>query len=223
MSSIQYIGHGRLESSPENFSILHVVAHELSHVQEFKNEAFRENADIAEIRVKIDYEMKENGKLVAVSGETSAVTKKRPDENNDPSLEPYTHSPKNKEDASSKEIDPDKTVDSKKNIQELNLLTRQDNLNTRLKEIENKITSLDTSPHIINSSLDEKNIDVRKQELLREKRKIEEDIRLLKIEETTKKNFQFLASSQKDLLKNAFLPIDKDNDLLLGGLLNTQA
>lgn len=223
MSSIQYIGHGRLESSPENFSILHVVAHELSHVQEFKNEAFRENADVAEIRVKINYEMRENGKLVAVSGETSAVTKKRPDEEKDSKLEPYTNIPKKQEDPSSEENNSDKKVNSKKDIQEFNLLSRSDTLNARLKNVENEITSLDSSPEFVNNPLVEKDIDLRKQELQREKRKIEEDIRLLKMEETTKKNFQFLANAQKDLLKNAFLPIDKDNNLLLGSLLNTQA
>ena len=80
--TIYYIGHGQLESSAANNSILHVISHELEHVAEFKNEAVREGSEIKEIDVSIQYEIR-NGKLVAVSGETSATTQKKEPENKD--------------------------------------------------------------------------------------------------------------------------------------------
>lgn len=231
MSTIHYIGHGRLESSPENFSILHVVSHELSHVQEFKNEAFRENADVAEIRVKIDYEMRENGKLVAVSGETSAVTRKRKEDEDLPShLQPYKpnhpHSSNrvgSKENSESKENENQdgletgegsEKLDSRKKVDEWNRLSRKDSLEGRLKELESELVAKKEEPG------KEDPLDIKKQEIEREKKKIEEEIRLLKLEEETKKNFQFLAKAQKDLLKSAFSIATNNKD---GDLLYTQA
>jgi ABC-type phosphate transport system auxiliary subunit len=215
MSSIHYIGHGRLESSPENFSILHVVAHELSHVQEFKNEAFRENADIAEIRVKIDYEMRPNGKMVAVSGETTAITQKKNESDSNNSLfEPYTKEKKNSDSSinESKEEKSDENKASQEKMKELNLISRKDKLEAKLAKVESEL-----------NNLDEKfleNLDMKKQELSREKRKVEEELRLLKMEEETKKNFEFLSEAQKEKVKNAFA-IGKN--ATSGELLYTQA
>ena len=70
---IQYIGHGRVESSPSSTSIMHVIAHELDHVAEFKSQAIRDSAEIRSLDIKIDYEYR-NGKMVAVGGETSVIT-----------------------------------------------------------------------------------------------------------------------------------------------------
>lgn len=203
MSSIGYIGHGQLESSPENFSILHVVSHELGHVQEFKNEAFRQGADISEIRVKIDMEMR-GGKLVAVSGETSATTRKRPEKEKDSLFEPYTK-PENinktseiPSENSKDEIS--KTMDSKKNIQELNLVSHRDALESKVSELELEIQSQDLS-------LDQDdltaNSDPRKQELIREKNRLQEEIRILKMQEDTKKSFQMLSQSYQNMMDNA--------------------
>lgn len=216
MSSIHYIGHGRLESSPENLSILHVVSHELSHVQEFKNEAFRNNADITEIRVKIDLEMRENGKMVAVSGETSAVTRKKEEKSSDNSLyEPYTREKKSDQ----KEKTQSEDFKEKQDIKELNLLSRKESLEARLKSVESEIKELDRK-------LDSESIapydsyHPKKQELNRERRKVEEEIRLLKMEEEIKKNFQFLADIQKEKSDSAFSLLTLPTQ---GILLNAQA
>lgn len=71
--TIHYIGHGQLEKSPASTSIMHVIAHELDHVAEFKSQAIRDKAEIRNLDVKIDYEFR-NGKVVAVGGETSVIT-----------------------------------------------------------------------------------------------------------------------------------------------------
>lgn len=212
MSSVHYIGHGRLESAPENFSILHVISHELGHVNEFKKEAIRENADIAEIRVKIDYEMLENGKLVAVSGETSAVTRKRPEEEGLSSLhEPYTKQGKNspqstegndvsifpeEEEEENSVTGKEETPDSKKKADEWNRLAKKESLETRLEELNNRLN--------LSKDHETPGINPEETELERERRKIEEEIRLLEMEEDTKKNFQLLAKAQRDLRENAF-------------------
>ncbi|TGK03198.1 hypothetical protein EHQ53_07065 [Leptospira langatensis] len=77
-TSVQYIGHGQLESSPQSTSVLHVISHELGHVAEFRNEAIRDNAELRSLEVSIHYEMRD-GKLVAVAGETKATTVKKPE------------------------------------------------------------------------------------------------------------------------------------------------
>ena len=75
---LKYKGHGQIESATESSSIAHVMGHELTHVAEFRAEARREGSHVHSIDVKIDYEIR-NGKLVAVSGETKALTYKKPE------------------------------------------------------------------------------------------------------------------------------------------------
>ncbi|AVV50511.1 hypothetical protein [Leptospira santarosai] len=77
--SLHYIGHGQLESAPASASVLHVISHELGHVAEFRSEAMRDRAEIRSLNMKIHYEFR-NGKLVAVAGETEAVTVQKPEE-----------------------------------------------------------------------------------------------------------------------------------------------
>lgn len=77
--SLYYIGHGQLESAPASTSVLHVISHELGHVAEFKSEAMRDRAEIRSLNMKIHYEFR-NGKLVAVAGETEAITTKKSEE-----------------------------------------------------------------------------------------------------------------------------------------------
>jgi hypothetical protein len=70
--TIYYIGHGLLEKASSNNSIMHVISHELDHVAEFKSQAIKDHAEIRSLDMKIDYEYR-NGKMVAVSGETSVL------------------------------------------------------------------------------------------------------------------------------------------------------
>jgi hypothetical protein len=224
MSSIAYIGHGQLESSPENFSILHVVSHELSHVQEFKNEAFRQGEDIAEIRVKINMEMRGNGKLVAVSGETSATTKKRVEKDNDSLFEPYKRPENyNKTLDASKDNSIDensKAMDSKKNIQELNIVSRRDSLESKISELELEIQSQENSSNLREV---DSNTNPKKQELLREKNRIQEEIRILKMQEDSKKNFQMLSQAYKNMIDDAFNLGKNSNSKKNGNLLDVNS
>ncbi|MDQ7242982.1 hypothetical protein QQ983_00960 [Leptospira borgpetersenii] len=77
--SLHYVGHGQLESAPASTSVLHVISHELGHVAEFRSEAMRDRAEIRSLNMKIHYEFR-NGKLVAVAGETEAVTARKSEE-----------------------------------------------------------------------------------------------------------------------------------------------
>lgn len=86
---VNYAGHGQLESAPESLSALHVISHELGHAAEFKNEAFREGRDVQSVQVKINYELRD-GRMVAVSGETHAVTRPKSKSEEDPALTPYS-------------------------------------------------------------------------------------------------------------------------------------
>jgi hypothetical protein len=220
MGNIQYIGHGKLESSPENFSILHVVSHELGHVQEFKNEAFRENRDITDIRVKIDWEMRPNGQIVAVSGETSATTRAKSEKNQ--SLEPYS-GPKFPLDpkatglgnpngekkpaemdpkSSDTEKSPKEKIDSHKEIREINLMARKESLEARLKQVNSELEAIQASRRFQSSQIGEEGN--RQSELERERRKMEEELRILRLEENTQKNFQFLSEAQRKIMENSF-------------------
>ncbi len=236
MSTIHYIGHGRLESSPENFSILHVISHELSHVQEFKNEAFRSGKDVAEIRVKIDMEMKENGKLIAVSGETEAVfgesgsdiwenslykpyEKQKPGFANKSKME--ENSENDQENTDQNFLDSNNPwLSQKQSPEDMQRISRKEYLEVRIKQLETEIQSLreksesaqDWNPLV-------QVLDPRSKELEREKRKAEEELRLLQREEETRKNFQFLASVQKEMRNNSLYlgildkptPSDREN------------
>ena len=74
---IHYKGHGKLESAPTSSSIIHVIAHELDHVTEFKARAVRDKVDIRNLDMKINFEFRD-GKLVAVGGKTQVTTSPRP-------------------------------------------------------------------------------------------------------------------------------------------------
>ena len=53
---------------------MHVISHEPDHVAEFKSRRSATKQQIRNLDIKIDYEFR-NGKLVAVGGETSVITK----------------------------------------------------------------------------------------------------------------------------------------------------
>lgn len=77
-SRIYYKGHGQTESSSEQNSALHVIAHEMQHVAEFKAEALRDKVEIRNIDIDINFEMR-NGKLVAVGGKAKMTAEKEED------------------------------------------------------------------------------------------------------------------------------------------------
>lgn len=73
---IYYRSHGNLESSAASFSVMHVIAHELRHLAEFRAKAREEGAEIRNEDVDIHYEIR-NGRLVAVGGVTRVTTAKK--------------------------------------------------------------------------------------------------------------------------------------------------
>ncbi|MCX7998520.1 MAG: hypothetical protein N3A69_06135 [Leptospiraceae bacterium] len=73
---VYYRSHGSLESSAASFSVLHVIAHELRHLAEFRAKAVREGAEIRNEDIDIHYEIR-NGRLVAVGGVTRVTTAKK--------------------------------------------------------------------------------------------------------------------------------------------------
>ncbi len=79
---IYYRAHGNLESSPASFSVMHVIAHELRHLAEFRAKAREENAEIHNEDIDIHYEIR-NGRLVAVGGVTRVITAKKSKESED--------------------------------------------------------------------------------------------------------------------------------------------
>lgn len=75
---IHYRSHGGLESSAASFSVMHVIAHELGHLAEFRAKARAEGAEIRNEDIDIHYEIR-NGRLVAVGGVTRVTTAKKVD------------------------------------------------------------------------------------------------------------------------------------------------
>ncbi|PJZ66843.1 hypothetical protein CH371_01725 [Leptospira wolffii] len=136
-TSVQYIGHGQLESSPQSTSVLHVISHELGHVAEFRSEAIRDRAEIRSIEVSIHYEMRD-GKLVAVAGETRATTVKKSEE----------ESPKRSEASSSshsKSEDKDKSSEAKAAGRSELISDKEWELMSELREIDQELDRLDTN------------------------------------------------------------------------------
>ncbi|MFB5650775.1 hypothetical protein ACE5IS_09035 [Leptospira wolffii] len=136
-TSVQYIGHGQLESSPQSTSVLHVISHELGHVAEFRNEAIRDRAEIRSMEVSIHYEMRD-GKLVAVAGETRATTVKKSEE----------ESPKHSETSSSSHSKPenkDKSSEAKAAGRSELISDKEWELMSELREIDQELDRLDTN------------------------------------------------------------------------------
>lgn len=136
--ALHYIGHGQLESSPASTSVLHVISHELDHVAEFKSEAAKTNSDINSLDVKINYEFR-NGKMVAVSGETSvAMTSKTENQ-------PKKEHPVEIEDTVSSKIQnylfksPEKEEQKKVDLEREGLTLQEKKLKEKLDQIEREI------------------------------------------------------------------------------------
>lgn len=207
MAAIHYIGHGRLESSPENLSILHVVSHELGHVAEFKREAIQKGEDVVDIKVRVHYEMRENGKLVAVSGETEASFRSKNQENLESSslFQPYKD---NRNYINAVEEEDEKSNEEKnktyKELEDLSLLSRKEYLEGKLKQLESELQTITQKKSINEQEMNRMDNEYRTKELEREKRRLEEELRLIKLEEETRKNFEFLKNANLEYIQDSF-------------------
>ncbi|EMY77222.1 hypothetical protein LEP1GSC060_2888 [Leptospira weilii serovar Ranarum str. ICFT] len=153
--SLHYIGHGQLESAPSSTSVLHVISHELGHVAEFRSDAMRDRAEIRSLNMKIHYEFR-NGKLVAVSGETEAVTAKKSEE-----------TPRKNEisqDASSKEKD---TLKKEEKTSAFN--DREKQILSEIRRVESELQSFEMKKNVEEQRFDS----IKKTELEGRKRKLE--------------------------------------------------
>ncbi|EPG50646.1 hypothetical protein [Leptospira kirschneri] len=156
--SLYYIGHGQLESAPASTSVLHVISHELGHVAEFKSEAMRDRAEIRSLNMKIHYEFR-NGKLVAVAGETEAITTKKSEE----TLRKDTEITQQE---SLKEKDFPKKEETSKTKSE----DREKQILSEIRRIESELKIFETKKN----AEEEKGFDsIRKTELEEKKRKLE--------------------------------------------------
>ncbi|PJZ71117.1 hypothetical protein CH373_00935 [Leptospira perolatii] len=215
--SVHYIGHGQLESSTESSSILHVISHELGHVAEFKNEAARDNADVRSIDVSIHYEMR-NGKLVAVSGETKAVTVKKENQTKQTDLE------KNDAPSSAQR----ERVES--NSASVNKQNRSNTLSEKEWEILSELRRLDLElNHIYKASKtdDSENSadeDFHKQALLIEKkRKLEMELSQEKLKLLMKETLESLKKLSEKQLKIADLMHSPEDLHTVGNLIEAFA
>lgn len=188
--SLHYIGHGQLESSPASSSVLHVISHELGHVAEFRSEAARDRAEIRSLDMKIHYEFR-NGKLVAVSGETEAVTvKKSEDSPRKNEIVPQEDSLKEKESLKKEE----KTEASKVNLED-----KEKQILSEIRRIESELQTFETEAN----AEEEKGFgSIRKTELEERKRKLEMSLnqeKLKAILEDTMDTFKELVDKQTQM------------------------
>ncbi|RHX82258.1 hypothetical protein [Leptospira yasudae] len=190
--SLHYIGHGQLESSPASTSVLHVISHELGHVAEFRSEAMRDRAEIRSLDMKIHYEFR-NGKLVAVSGETQAVTAKKSEETprKNEMFQPLEESPEEKEAVQKEE---------KADASKIRLEDKEKQILSEIRKIESELKTFETENQ---GAEQEKGIDsTRKTELEERKRKLEMALnqeKLKSILEDTMETFQELVDKQTQM------------------------
>ncbi|MBE7412161.1 MAG: hypothetical protein L6Q54_09060 [Leptospiraceae bacterium] len=197
--SIGYIGHGQLESSPASMSVLHVISHELDHIAEFKNEAIRDNAEIRSIDMKIDFEFRD-GKLVAVSGKTTATSKIRSNEKKPNVSETNAQNEDNQKDNKNNlELKPEK---EKIASEEKKLLYRIEYINSEINLLENKNYYTEPEPKNIYDKKDEQ----RKKELKEKKQKLEIELSNLKIK-TQIENSQEMLKESLDKTQNQSLDL----------------
>lgn len=158
--SLHYVGHGQLESAPASTSVLHVISHELGHVAEFRSEAMRDRAEIRSLNMKIHYEFR-NGKLVAVAGETEAVTARKSEETTRKNETSWDESSK-KENVPKKE--------EKSYISSSGLEDKEKQILLEIRKIESELQTFEAKKKVEN----EQRFDsVRKVELEERKRKLE--------------------------------------------------
>ncbi|BDA80066.1 hypothetical protein LPTSP3_g29960 [Leptospira kobayashii] len=220
---VSYVGHGQLESAPETFSALHVISHELGHAQEFRNQAFRDGAEVRSLDVKINYELRD-GRMVAVSGETSAITQKRKESSSgDPSLQPYSDG-KSFQDifsAKSKEEDEKKAKDKDNELVKRAEHDKKEVLETRIKELEVRLDSEKKKEISQNKGDLPGEQDVKSREIAQEKRRLEEEVRFLKMKEEIKETFSMLTDIRKMMVSNVFGMMQVANDSKPGQFFET--
>ncbi len=219
---VSYVGHGRLESAPETLSPLHVIAHEMGHVQEFRSEAFRTGSEVRDIHVKINYELRD-GRMVAVSGETSATTQKRPEARaTDASLEPYSDGKSFKDlYVNSLEEEKKEARDPKENPFKISEREKKEELETKIKELSVKLESEKTK--VSAQGQDPKDLiqnDSRAKEIAQEKQRLEEQVRLLKMKEALKESFEMLTDIRNSMLSNVFGLMQIGNESKTGKLVD---
>lgn len=214
---VNYVGHGQLESAPESLSALHVISHELGHAAEFKNQAFREGRDIQSVQVKINYELRD-GRMVAVSGETHAVTRPHSQSEEDPALVPYSDGKsikdlfhlKEDEDKKSKSVEK-----SKSDPKEVMRKSHEKDLESKIKELETRLETEKTK----------KSSDVHSEERLKEieseKKRLEEEIRLIRVKEQLKETFALLTDFRKMMTSNLFGMMNLQTESNVGNYLDT--
>ncbi|TGN19426.1 hypothetical protein [Leptospira idonii] len=223
---VSFVGHGRLESSTENLSALHVIAHELGHVQEFKNQAFQEGSEVRSVQVKINYEMRD-GRMVAVSGETSATTQKRPESisKTDPSLEPYSDGKSFKDLFSVSKEEEDKKAKDKDRMNPVQAVEREkkEELESKIKDLEIRLESEKQKGKSSVGSDKTKSFeeDDKAKEIASEKRRLEEEVRLLKMKENLRETFDMLSDIRKLMVSNVFGMMQAGNESKSGNFLNT--
>lgn len=214
---VNYVGHGQLESAPESLSALHVISHELGHAAEFKNQAFREGREVQSVQVKINYELRD-GRMVAVSGETHAVTRPHSQPEEDPALVPYSDGKsikdlfqlKEDEDKKSKSVEK-----SKSDPKEVMRKSHEKDLESKIKELETRLETEKTK----------KSSDVHSEERLKEieseKKRLEEEIRLIRVKEQLKETFALLTDFRKMMTSNLFGMMNLQTESNVGNYLDT--
>ncbi|MBM9549103.1 hypothetical protein JWG40_18910 [Leptospira sp. 201903074] len=215
---VNYVGHGQLESSPESLSALHVISHELGHAAEFKNEAFQEGRDVQSVQVKINYELRD-GRMVAVSGETQAVTRPKSNAEEDSTLTPYSDGKSIKDLFQLKEEE-DKKANAKEktklNPKELMQKSHEKELESKIKELETRLESEKTKK----SSSDVQSAE-RLKEIESEKKRLEEEVRLIRVKEQLRETFALLTDFRKMMTSNLFGMMSIQTESNSGNYLDT--
>ncbi len=220
---VSYVGHGRLESSPETLSPLHVIAHEMGHVQEFRGEAYRSGSEVRNIDVKINYELRD-GRMVAVSGETSAITSKRPERKSaDASLEPYSDGKSFKDlYANSLEEEKKENQEPKANPLKISEREKKEELETKIKELSVKLESEKTKITAQGKDpKEETQKNERTHEIAKEKQRLEEQVRILKMKEALKESFDLLTDIRSKMLSDVLGIMQVGNETKPGQFVNT--
>ncbi|MCG6139286.1 hypothetical protein [Leptospira mtsangambouensis] len=214
---VNYVGHGQLESAPESLSALHVISHELGHAAEFKNQAFREGREVQSVQVKINYELRD-GRMVAVSGETHAVTRPHSQPEEDPALVPYSDGKSIKDLFQLKEDDDKKSKSAEKSKSDPKEIMRK----SHEKDLESKIKELETR---LETEKTKKSSDVHSEERLKEieseKKRLEEEIRLIRVKEQLKETFALLTDFRKMMTSNLFGMVNLQTESNVGNYLDT--
>ncbi|PJZ80369.1 hypothetical protein [Leptospira meyeri] len=214
---VNYVGHGQLESAPESLSALHVISHELGHAAEFKNQAFREGREVQSVQVKINYELRD-GRMVAVSGETHAVTRPHSQSKEDPALVPYSDGRSIKDLYQLKEDGDKKSKSMEKSKSDPKEMVRK----SHEKDLESKIKELETR---LETEKTKKSSDVHSEERLKEieseKKRLEEEIRLIRVKEQLKETFALLTDFRKMMTSNLFGMMNLSTESNVGNYLDT--